>query len=188
MFLARGKTRRARNDAGQVRSGARRGDRDAGKLSLERGASGNSFNSGKPLAGNGLAKPVANQIRTRSLRRKSNRKWAYGPVTPARCRCASTIRTRSSTFSLNQRLRRKLGGAPVRRLCRPACARHSGQDEGDRRDPGARMQVRSLRQARRRSFRKRASRRSSSDPALPGTTAACRRPVHDAAAALPGLE
>ena len=54
--------------------------RDAEKLSLEqrvdeleRSASRNSFNSSKPPSSDGLAKPTADQIRTRSLRRKSNR-------------------------------------------------------------------------------------------------------------------
>ena len=60
---------------------AKLAERDAEKLSLEqrvrelaRNASKISFNSGKPPSGDGLAKPAADQIRTRSLRRKSNRK------------------------------------------------------------------------------------------------------------------
>ena len=59
---------------------AKLAERDAAKLSLEQrvhelegNASKNSFNSGKPPSSDGLAKPPADQIRTRSLRRKSNR-------------------------------------------------------------------------------------------------------------------
>ena len=64
-------------------------DRDTEKLSLEqrvdklkRSASRNSFNSGKPTSSDGLAKPTADQIRTRSLRRKSNRKSGSQPGHP----------------------------------------------------------------------------------------------------------
>ena len=68
---------------------AKLAERDAEKLSLEqrvdeleRSASRNSFNSGKPPAGDGLAKPAADQIRTRSLRRKSNRNSGGQPGHP----------------------------------------------------------------------------------------------------------
>ena len=105
----------------------------------------NSFNSGKPPAGDGLAKPPPTGSEPVACAASRTECRA---ASPARRLCGSTIRTRSSTFSRNLRLRRKLGWMPIRRPRWQAGIRYCSQHEGDRIASGARMQVRSLRQAR----------------------------------------